>query len=415
MDTSLEAPIAPAHVAPHLVFDADVGSSATDAMRRDPFKVWTDLNKLPPVFWARRSNEVPQRGAWVVTGAEAIREVMQNPETFSNERGRADYGQAGGGANFMSGLVPLFMDPPDHGKYRALLAPIFSPRAIDDVEKNLYGLSGELIDAFADEGECEFMTAFARPFPVIVFMSLMGLPMEDRAQFIAWEHQIFQGESMEARAQAGMAVAGCLHQLVQVKRKQPGDDIISRLISAEVDGKPIAEDKLMGMCMLLYLAGLDTVAAGLGHTARYLAEHPDLQARLRANPALIPDAIEESLRWHTWIPTGRLCVKEVDFHGAKMMPGDWVQVILYGGSHDAAEQEHPGDFMVPREPNRHFAFGAGVHRCAGSHLARREMRIGVRMLLERLVEIRVKPGAELRYDGGLVCLGALPLEWAVTA
>jgi cytochrome P450 len=349
------------------------------------------------------------RGTWVATRADVIREIMQDSETFSNDRNRPDYGETN--PDRVLPLLPLFMDPPEHGKYRALLAPVFSPKSIDSVEQSLTGLSKELIDAFADKGECDFMEAYARPFPVIVFMRMMGLPMEDRDQFVAWEHQIFQGESHQERRAATRAVAAYLRELIEAKRRKPGDDIVSSLVRAEVDGKPIAADKVEGVCMLLYMAGLDTVAAGLGHTIRYLAEKPALQARLRADPSLIPDVIEEALRWHTWIATSRLCVKDVDFHGVRMKPGDWVEVILYGASHDPAELEKPDEFVLPREPNRHFAFGAGVHRCAGSHLARRELRIGVRMLMDRLGEFRIKPGAQLRYDGGLVCLGALPLEW----
>jgi cytochrome P450 len=398
----------PAHVARDLVFDVDIGGATAEDMLRHPFEVWSRLKSLPPVFWALRAPlGMREGGCWTVTGAAAIRDMMQDPEHFSNERGRQEYGGGGG----VQGLIPLFMDPPDHGKYRALLAPIFSPRSIDTVEKNLYGLSKELIDAFADKGECDFMEAYARPFPVTVFMSMMGLPLEERAQFIEWEHQIFQGGTPEKRMLASMSVAKYLRDLIEEKRRNPADDIVSKLVASQVDGQPIAQDKLEGMCMLLYMAGLDTVAAGLGHTLRYLAENPALQARLRAAPELIPDAIEESLRFHSWIPTGRLCVKEIDFHGARIMPGDWVQAIFYGASHDEAEQPQSSEFLVPREPNRHFAFGAGVHRCAGSHLARRELRIAVRMLLERLGEFRIKPGADLRYDGGLVCLGALPLEW----
>jgi cytochrome P450 len=144
---------------------------------------------------------------------------------------------------------------------------------------------------------------------------------------------------------------------------------------------------------------------------RYLADHPELQASLRARPELIPDAIEESIRYHTWIPTGRLVVKDIHFHGVQLKAGDWVQTILYGASNDPKDVQRPEQFVVEREPNRHLGFGAGVHRCAGSHLARREMRIGIRMLLERLGEFHISPGADLRYDGGLVCLRALPLQW----
>jgi len=401
----------PAHVPAHLVFDVDVGSVAEEGFMTDPFKLWAHLKDVPPVFWSNRKVDGTRlTGSWVVTSADAIRAIMQDTEHFSHERGRFNMSEDSGSAA-MNSLIPLFLDPPEHGKYRALLAPVFSPKSIDAVEQSLRGLSAELIDGFADTGECEFMSAYARPFPVIVFMRMMGLPLEGRDQFIEWEHQLTQGETVEQRTAASVAVGQTLYGLIQQRRASPQDDIVSRLVAAEVDGAPLTPDKLMGICMLLYLAGLDTVAAGLGHTVRYLAEHPEVQARLRAHPDLIPDAVEESLRYHTWLPTGRMCVKDIDFMAAPFRAGDWVQAILWGASNDPRENERPREFLVPREPNRHFAFGAGVHRCAGSHLARREMRIGIRMLLERLGEFRIKPGARLRYDGGMVCLGDLPLEW----
>jgi len=410
MSMASAAAKAPAHVAPELVFDVDVAGGNTEAFLQDPFKVWSQLKDLPPIFWSSRTEGMRPGGCWIASGADEIRAIMQDPEHFSNDRAR-DPNQGAGGAS--GRLIPLFLDPPDHGKYRALLAPVFSPKNIDRVEQSLTGLSTDLIDRFADTGECEFQSAYARPFPVIVFMRMMGMPMEDREQFIKWEHQIFQGKTLEERIQAHAGVAGYMRALADEKRKAPADDIMSTLVHSQVDGEPIAPEMLDGMYMLLYMAGLDTVAAGLGHTMRYLAEHPQLQARLRASPELIPDAIEESIRFHSWIPTGRLVVKDIALSGATMKAGDWVQTILYGASNDPRDVSHPEEFQVEREPNRHFGFGAGVHRCAGSHLARREMRIGIRMLLERMGEFHVKPGAQLRYEGGFVCLSALPLEWDV--
>lgn len=399
----------PAHVEAELVFDVEVGG-ASEAYFTAPFKVWRDLEELPPLFWVREGGEgVRPGGCWVATSADAVRTIMQDNEHFSNDRAKDPYNGTSGPP--LENLYPLFMDPPDHQKYRSLLGPVFAPRSIDTAQKNLESLSAELIDKFADKGECEFMEDYARPFPVIVFLRMMGLPMEEREQFVDWEFRIFQGENLEDRKNASHEVAERLRTLLDAKRSNPGEDIMSHLVQAEVDGKPLTAERLDGMCMLLFGAGLDTVAAGLGHTFRYLAEHPKLQDRLRANPDLIPSAVEESLRYHTWVPTGRLVAKDVELHGAKMKAGDWVQVILHTASNDERETTNAHDFMETREPNKHFAFGMGIHRCAGSHLARREMQIGVRMLLERIGTFRIQPGAELRYDGGFVCLRSLPLEW----
>ena len=399
---------APAHVAPHLVFEVEVGELTDRRMIDDPFGVWEPLAQLPPVFWSTRAPGLTQPGCWVARSAAAIREVMQDSEHFSNDRSRADFNVTLSG---VSGLAPLFMDPPEANQYRALLAPLFSAKAVDALEPELRARSAELIDSFAERGACEFMGDYARLFPVTVFLRLMGMPLAERDQFVAWEHQLYQGDTAAERFAALAEVSDYMRALAAEKRRAPADDAVSKLVFAQVDGRLIAPDKLHGVLMLLYMAGLDTVAAGLGHTFRYLADHTDLQARLRAQPELTAAFVEESLRYHSWIPTGRLCVKATDFHDARILPGDWVQTNFFTGSNDAAEVASPRAFDLASEPNRHFGFGAGVHRCAGLHLARRELKVAVEMLTQRLGEFRIEPGAQLRYDGGYVCLGALPLVW----
>ena len=305
MSETMTKPGPPSHVPPELVHDDGVGQGlGAGRMVTEPFAVWDALRDRSPLFWTSSSFRT-RSGAWVVTSADYCREVLQDPEHFSNELGRA----ATGGV-WPRTLIPLFLDPPEHGKYRALLAKIFSPRAIDMLESSIVSLAEELISNFAERGEVDFMAEFGRVFPTIVFASMMGLPLDERPQFVAWEYAMFQGKTPEAQRDAGLAVAEYLKALIQAKRRSPGEDIVSLLAETEVDGKPIENDKLEDMCFLLFLAGLDTVAAGLGHSVRYLAEHPDLQTRLRADPDLVPDALEELLRYHSWIPTGRLVIKE---------------------------------------------------------------------------------------------------------
>ncbi|MGE0387118.1 MAG: cytochrome P450 [Gammaproteobacteria bacterium] len=388
-----------------------------DLVRSYNLSIWGDVVEDPLGFWRRVRSEAPDLfyvgpydnspGHWVVQGAGLVREVFQTPELFSS----ASTGAAGGARIWPRRLVPLELDPPEHAKYRALLSRYFSPMTIDRLENHILKLAGGFVEKFAARGECDFMAEFARPFPVTIVMELLGLPLEERPQFSAWEHEMFQGETIDKRRVAGVAVAQYLSDLIRRKREKPADDVISYLIGCEVDGAPIGQEPLEDICFLLYIAGLDTVTGALGHIFRWLAEHPEAQAELRANPAKIPDANEELLRYHSWISTVRTVTRDTPFHGVQLHAGDTMFILTNRGSNDPRETPHPDTVDFHRESNPHFAFGGGVHRCLGSHLARRELRVAVAQMFERVPPFRIRPGAKLRYDGGLVCLSSLPLVW----
>ena len=398
----------PDHVPVELVYDFEPQDSQEDLQA--PYALLGRMREqAPDVFYLPRDWR-PSRagGTWVVQTADTMREVFQNGEVFSS---RMVVG--GGKTAWPRKLVPLELDPPEHTKYRKLLAREFSPKMINDLEEPLSKLSAEIIDKFAARGSVDFMTEYARLFPIIVLMELVGFPLERRRQFSEWERIMFHGETHEERRAAGVEVAAMIAQLVEEKRANPGEDLLSQLVKADIDGEPIPQDRLEDMGFLLFLAGLDTVTAGLGHVFRYLAEYPAEQQRLRDDPGLIPDAIEELVRYHSWINTSRVLACDHEFHGVQMREGDHVMCATYFGSHDPATIPDPEQIDFRRAPNPHFGFGAGVHRCAGSHLARRELRIAVTQMLERVPPFRLREGAQLAYDGGLVCLGSLSLVWDV--
>ena len=396
----------PEHVPPKLVYDFEPKYPLEEL--KEPYALLGRIREQAPDIFYLPKDWRPSRagGTWVVQTAELMREVFQNGEVFSS---RAVVG--GGTAAWPRKLVPLELDPPEHTKYRKLLATEFSPKMINGLEEPLRKLSAQLIDGFAGRGSVDFMDEYARVFPIIALMELVGFPLERREQFSKWERIMFQGETVEERRAAGINVAAMIAELAEEKRANPGDDLLSQLVKADIDGEPIAQDKLEDMGFLLFLAGLDTVTAGLGHVFRYLAEHPDEQQRLRDDPDLIPDAIEELVRYHSWINTSRMLARDHEFHGVRMREGDHVMCATYFASHDPAIIPDPERIDLGRAPNPHLGFGAGVHRCAGSHLARRELRIAVTQMLERVPTFRLKEGAELSYDGGLVCLSSLPLVW----
>jgi len=336
--------------------------------------------------------------------------MLQNPEVFSTEDGVSI-----GPAPWPRKIIPLEVDPPNHLKYRALLGPVMSPRNIDRLEGRVREVTGQLIDQVIDAGECEFQVAFAKPLPSTILVELMGLPQERRAEFVEWVEELFHGPSIEQRQAAGIRCMDYLREVIAERRRHSGEtDVVSVICRAEVDGQPIPDEVVEDMVMFVFQAGLDTVTAGLGHVFHFLATRLDKQRELREDPGLIPNALEEILRTHSWIGTTRKVRKPFTFQGVDLKPGDIVRTLPYGAGRDPAVHENPDVVDFHRANIPHFAFGGGVHRCAGSHLARRELRIAMEAWLTRVGEFRVKPGAELAYDPqGMFQLKALPLVWDV--
>jgi len=271
----------------------------------------------------------------------------------------------------------------------------------------------ELIDRVADAGECEFLTAFAKPLPSTILVELMGLPQDRRAEFVEWIEELFHAPTLEEQQAAGVRCMDYLREVIAERRRHPGvDDVVSVITRAQVDGRPLEQEVIEDMVMFVFQDGLDTVTAGLGHVFHYLAAHPEKQRELRGDLSLIPNALEEILRAYSWIGTTRKVRAETTFHGVAMRPGDVVRTLPYGAGRDPAVHDDPDTVDFHRANVPHFAFGGGVHRCAGSHLARRELRIAMEAWLTRVGKFRVRPGAELAYDPeGMFQLKSLPLVW----
>jgi cytochrome P450 len=335
--------------------------------------------------------------------------VFQDYDRFTTS---FDYAAGGDMARRM---LPLELDPPDHNKYRSLLTPLFSPKAIDRLESSIRATCDRLIDEVISRGECDFMKDFARILPGTVFMELMGLPMERREEFFEWEEVFFHGGTADQRRTTGKEIEAALAQLVERRRARPEEDLMSMLVhSTFADGSPIPYEDVMDMCWLLFIAGLDTVHAGLGHSFRYLAEHPDRRQELVADPTLVPAAVEELLRWHSWVNPARTVRNDCEFHGIQMKRGEKIGALAVIADRDPAVYENPEDVNFHREHNIHWAFGGGPHRCVGSHLARRELGIALEAWVDRIPDFRIAPDESeaLRYATlGMFSLPHLPLVW----
>jgi cytochrome P450 len=356
-------------------------------------------------------------GTWgpQVVRRSAIEYVLQHPDEFSSGMAAVDLGQS-------VPLIPLQVDPPIHRNYRRLLDPIFAPRQMSTLEPDITKMINERIDTFIDRGECEFGAEFAIPLPSSVFLRLVGLPLSQLDMFLEMKDGILRPAADDldqikvVQDAAAKRVESYFRDAIAERRRSPQDDLLSMFMSAEIDGQKLTEDEMVGICFLFLIAGLDTVTDSLECFFAYLAQHPEQRRRIVEDPSVIPSAVEELLRWETPVTTvPRLAARDVELDGCPIHKGENVAVIIGSGNTD--EDELPDAYHVDlaRNPNKHLAFGGGVHRCLGSHLARTELRIALREWHRRIPDYSIKPGTELNYMFGLRQLDELPLVFGASA
>ena len=250
------------------------------------------------------------------------------------------------------------------------------------------------------------MEVFANPLPTEIFCGLLGLPVEEAQKFIEWNYVILhvQGDAdANVRQQrANQELYAYLTELVEVRATDPREDVLSALIPLEIGGRPVRRDEVVALTYLLFMAGLDTVIAALGWAWKFLAENPVHRRQLIDEPSLIPNAIEELLRYHSFLASSRTVTRDLEFAGVSMKEGERVMIGLPPAGRDPRQFPDADTVDFRREPIRHMAFAVGPHRCLGSHLARAELRIALEVWLERLPHFRVSDGARIRYHGGAV-------------
>jgi cytochrome P450 len=350
---------------------------------------------------------------WYVFDYEDVHWAVQHPEVFSSIT--IDHNANIGDHRWL----PEEVDPPDHGKYRQLLNWQFAPARMKALEPRMRQLAGELIDRLAGRGSCEVMSDFARLFPTTIFIELLGLPVEQAPTFLEWAHQLMhtthaQDPDFAIRGEAHGKIMGYLADVVEARRGDPRDDIVTYLASSEVDAQPIKHEDLMDLLFMLYMAGLDTVAGMLGYVFRHMAEHPEHRKVVVEQPEAIPTAVEEILRYYAHVTTSRVVAQDIEFAGCPMKAGDRIVLPYPSACRDPKEFENPDEFVIDRNPNRHIGFGAGPHRCAGSHLARLELRFAIEEWHKRIPDYRVPEGTPWHYEvWGVTTLAAVPLVWDV--
>jgi cytochrome P450 len=370
------------------------------------FEEWDALREQYPAFWSDLYG-----GHWVVTRFEAIRHALQEPSTFSNESTIVS------DPNPEYKFIPTFLDPPEHGKYRTLYNARFSPGMVNRITPAARAAANKYIDAFIDDGGCEFMTAFADPFPTDVFLNSINLPPEDTPLFVGWVHAVFGGLSgadPQAGVRAQMEMRDYFKEMLDRRRTEPQDinvDILTYFLSATVDDQAIPEDDILNMAVVLVLAGLDTTKSQLGYNFHHLATHPDDREQLVKDPSLLPAAIEELLRYHAFVPPARKLKQDIEYEGCPMQAGQMVLMPLWAATRDPRAFDDAGEVKLDREPNRHIAFGAGPHRCAGAHLARRELLVAMEEWHKRIPEYHLDTAQPITEHGWQCGPDNLPLVW----
>jgi cytochrome P450 len=374
---------------------------------RHPQPVYKMLREAEPVM------RVDGVGV-VLTRRAEIEEVFKEPLIFSSNMDAVDLSN-------VRPLIPLQIDPPEHKKYRKILDPLFAPKQMGLLEPSVAKLVNELIDGFVDRGECDFAQEFSIPFPSQVFLTLLGLPLEDLPVFLRMKDGIIRpdqvvgkprdhADTIAYQREIAASIYDYFNHVLDERVVERRDDLLSRFLDSEVDGHSLIREDILDICFLFLIAGLDTVSASLDCFFGYLADHPEARRQIVDDPSIIPSVVEELLRWETPVTgVARVAVADTELGGCPIKAGENVMVVLGGANTDEAELADSFDVRFDRDVNRHLAFGGGLHRCLGSHLARLELRVALREWHVRIPSYEVKPGHQLEYTPAIRSLQTFPM------
>jgi cytochrome P450 len=375
------------------------------AWAADPFPIWDELRSGGcPVAHSDRYG-----GVWLPTKHADVAAVAYDTEHFTSRsiivsENRPPHELAPAGI-----APPISSDPPYHMDARRMLLPIFSPQAVDKLEPSTRAYCQELVAAIqakvaAGADVADAAEEYAQHIPVRVIANMLGLPEGDGDQFRVFVNNILEGVArpLEERIDGFMALFEYLRTHIEDHVANPRDDLITFLLESELHGQPLDVFQVARTIALLLIAGIDTTWSAIGASLWHLAKTPADRERLVAEPELLPTAIEELLRAYAPVTMARLVKEEVEIGGCPMQPEDWVLLSFPSANRDPEVFERPDEVILDRSPNRHAAFGLGVHRCAGSHLARMELRVALEVWLEAFPSFELADPAGVRWSGGQV-------------
>jgi cytochrome P450 len=327
---------------------------------------------------------------YIAVSHEAVSQVLRDGATFSSTAYRESMG-------LVMGPNILVMDEPEHGRFRNVIQAAFSKKAIERWERDLVRpVVTELVDRFAVRGHAELVREVMFPFPVHVIAGMLDLPKADIPIFHALTVDLISvAFDWERGLEASRRLADYLTPIIESRRKDPGDDLISHLVLGEIDGQTLDNEHVLGFLRLLLPAGAETTYRSSSNLLFGLLSHPDQLQALAADRTLMSPAIEEGLRWEVPLTSiSRVCTRDTEVEGVRIPAGSMVQVSLGSANHDEARFERAEEFDIRRPPRQHMSFAFGPHRCLGMHLARSEMKVVLEVLLDRLPKIRLDPSAE---------------------
>lgn len=392
----------PPHVPEALVFDFDIYADprVNDQVQSSYAEA---LKTAPDIFYTPRNG-----GHWMVRRIDAISEIVKDPEHFSAREMQIPR------VPNPPMFIPLSLDPPENLPYRQVLMPRFSPKAVRELEPHIREWAVRIVEAVAQKGRCDFIGEVSSQFPVSVFMELMGLPLERLGELRDLADTFFNAHEAEALEATSGRILGLLGELIELRRAEPRDDLVSYFLSVDFEGRKLSTDEMLAMSFVLFLGGMDTVTNVSGFSFQMLASRPDLQARLVAHPEDIPKFIDEALRSFGVINTPRLVVKDRDLAGVPFREGDMVLCLLSVAGRDDTVNPDPDVFDIDRVQGSHLTFSTGPHLCIGHILARAEIRILLEEWLKRVPTFTAAAGERHGFRIGTVtAIRSLPLVWPV--
>jgi cytochrome P450 len=375
---------------------------------KDPFPVWDELRGQCPVAHTERWG-----GSWMPTKYADLFKIAQDFQHFSsrdvlvaptNEQVEQDVEVPAGLEDYNAGAPPITSDPPVHTWARRLLLPPFSATSISNWEPETRELCRSLIDGFIENGRADAAADYAQQIPPRVIASMLGIPKEEAGTFTEWVRNFLELglTNAELRGESGTQMFLYLWQKIQEHKENPKDDLISYLLSAEVDGQPVPEQHILGTCFLILVAGIDTTWSSIGSAFWHLAQNPEDAERIATEPELITTAVEEFLRAYSPVTMARIVAEDYQYDGCPMKEGERLLMNFPAANRDPEKFKDADKVIIDRKENPHIAFGVGIHRCAGSNLARMEMRVAIQEWLARIPKFRLEDPSAVTWAGGQV-------------
>jgi cytochrome P450 len=360
----------------------------------DPFPIWNELRCQCPIAHTER-----YRGVYLPTRYEDVRAIANDTGHFSSHKVVVREGNAVGG-----GAPPITTDPPKHHGAKTLLLPAFTPKAVERHRVRTREICHVLVERLVGRKRCDAAVDYAQEIPVQVIAHMLGLPARDGDQFRTWIHDILEAgiTDDEILLRATDQMRAYFLDIAEQRREHPGDDLISYLLAARINGDPLSENHFFGSLRLLLLAGIDTTWSAIGASLWHLATHAEDRRRLTREPQLLSIAVEELLRAYAPVTMAREIVEETEIGGTMFRKGEMVLLSFPAANRDPAMFEDADRVILDRAHNRHAAFGLGIHRCIGSNLARMEINVALSEWLARIPEFRIAPEEPVRWSEGTV-------------